>query len=58
MHQINGILCQTETSDFKKMAIGIYLKGSKNETPTDHRLESIQIKQSPVCLKTLILPPK
>ena len=41
MHQIHVILCQTETSDFKKMPIGIYLKGTKNVTSADHRLESI-----------------
>ena len=58
MHQIHGILYQTDTSDVKEMAIGIYLKGTKNVTSADHRLESIQIKQSPVCLKTLILQPK
>ena len=53
------ILYQADTSDVKEMAaIGTYLKGTKNVTPADHRLESIQIKQSSVCLKTLILPPK
>jgi hypothetical protein len=40
------------------MLIGIYLKGVKKVTPADHRFETGQLKQSPVWLKTLILPPK
>jgi hypothetical protein len=58
MHQNRSDECQSETSDVKEMPIGIYLKGIRKATPADYRLEISQLKQSPVCLKTPILPPK
>jgi len=58
MHQIHSISRQSESSNVEELPIGIYPKRIKKITPTEHRLETGLLNQSPICFKTPILPSK